>query len=71
MVITLVVHLPHWLNQEASWSTLLFPLVALAFSAEYEGFVWQPHAIIGLAGISCANLLMFIRTPLRCRYRCT
>ncbi len=56
---------------KASWSTLLFPLVALAFSAEYEGFVWQPHAIIGLAAISCANLLMFIRTPLRLRYRRT
>lgn len=54
---------------KASWSTLLFPLVALAFSARYEGFVWQPHVITGLLCISLANLIMFIRLPILKRLR--
>lgn len=48
---------------KAAWSTLLFPLVALALSAEFEGFIWQPHAVFGLISISLANLMMFARLP--------
>lgn len=48
---------------KASWSTLLFPLVALTLSTQYEGFVWQATSLIGLLCISCANLLMFVRLP--------
>ncbi len=48
---------------KAAWSTLLFPLVALALSAEYEGFIWQPHTVLGLICISLANLMMFVRFP--------
>lgn len=55
---------------KAAWSTLLFPLVALVLSAEFEGFIWQTHAVLGLASISLANLMMFIRLPAN-RLRCT
>ncbi|WP_029684787.1 DMT family transporter [Tatumella saanichensis] len=52
---------------KASWSTLLFPLVALALSARYEGFVWQLTTVIGLLCIGCSNLLMFLPQPPRQR----
>ncbi|GAA0491918.1 hypothetical protein [Tatumella punctata] len=52
---------------KASWCTLLFPLVALAISARYEGFVWQPHSVAGLLFITLANLIMFVRRPARPR----
>lgn len=54
---------------KASWSTLLFPLVALTLSTQYEGFVWQATSLIGLLCISCANLLMFVRLPQLSRSR--
>lgn len=54
---------------KASWSTLLFPLVALALSARYEGFVWQLTTVIGLVCISGSNLLMFL--PPSRRQRCS
>lgn len=52
---------------KASWCTLLFPLVALAISARYEGFAWQPHSVAGLLFITLANLIMFVRRPARPR----
>lgn len=54
-------------SAKASWSTLLFPLVALALSARYEGFVWQLTTVIGLVCISGSNLLMFLPPPRRQR----
>ncbi len=46
---------------QAAYSTLLFPLVALAISTLYEGYVWHPSAVAGLLLILTGNLVMFAR----------
>ncbi|WP_058910167.1 DMT family transporter [Entomohabitans teleogrylli] len=50
---------------QAAYSTLLFPLVALAISTLYEGYIWHLNAIPGLALILGGNLIMFLRLPPR------
>ncbi|MER1977602.1 DMT family transporter [Pseudocitrobacter faecalis] len=47
----------------AAYSTLLFPLVALTLSTIYEGYQWHANAIIGLVLILVGNLVMFARVP--------
>lgn len=46
---------------QAAYATLLFPLVALAVSTYWEGYVWHWHAIIGLCLILCGNGVMFCK----------
>lgn len=53
---------------QAAYSTLLFPLVALAISTAYEGYVWHPSAVAGLLLILTGNLVMFAR-PQRLNFR--
>ncbi|QKJ88090.1 EamA family transporter [Paramixta manurensis] len=43
----------------AAYSTLLFPLVALAMSTLFEGYRWHSNAVIGLAMILLGNAVMF------------
>lgn len=43
----------------AAYATVLFPLVALALSTLFEGYRWQPTAVVGMAMILAGNLLMF------------
>ncbi|EKE71645.1 DMT family transporter [Gallaecimonas xiamenensis] len=43
----------------AAYSTLLFPLVALALSTFFEGYQWHPKGVLGLALILAGNLVMF------------
>ncbi len=43
----------------AAYATVLFPLVALALSTVFEGYRWQPTAVVGMAMILMGNLLMF------------
>jgi drug/metabolite transporter (DMT)-like permease len=45
----------------AAYSTLLFPLVALAISTIWEGYHWTGSAISGVALILSGNLLMLQR----------
>lgn len=47
---------------QAAYSTLLFPLVALALSTVYEGYEWRINAVIGLMLILTGNLVMFARS---------
>jgi len=47
----------------AAYTTVLFPLVALAFSTRYEGYQWHASAIPGLVMILLGNLVMFARWP--------
>lgn len=47
----------------AAYTTVLFPLVALAFSTRYEGYQWHTSAIPGLVMILLGNLMMFARWP--------
>jgi len=42
----------------AGYSTVLFPVVALAISTIFEGYVWTTLAISGLAVVLAGNLLM-------------
>ncbi|WP_448951301.1 DMT family transporter [Labrys neptuniae] len=42
----------------AGYSTVLFPVVALAISTIFEGYVWSTLAITGLATVLAGNLLM-------------
>jgi drug/metabolite transporter (DMT)-like permease len=46
----------------ASYSTLMFPLVALSISTCYEGYHWQISAIAGLCLILLGNLVMFSKS---------
>lgn len=50
-------------SSQAAYSTLLFPLVALALSTRYERYEWHSSAILGLAMILLGNLVMFARWP--------
>lgn len=43
----------------AAYSSVLFPLVALALSTFFEGYQWRAEAVLGLAMILTGNLLMF------------
>ena len=53
--------------QKAAYSTVLFPLVALAISTVFEGYVWSPVAVTGIGLVVLGNILVFyqgkIRTP--------
>ncbi|QGX92645.1 EamA family transporter [Tatumella sp. TA1] len=44
---------------QAAYTTVLFPLVALAISTKFEGYQWQSHAVIGLGIIVLGNCIMF------------
>lgn len=47
----------------AAYTTVLFPLVALALSTRYEGYEWHASAIPGLVMILLGNIVMFARWP--------
>ena len=44
---------------QAAYTTVLFPLVALAISTRFEGYQWHLHAVIGLGVILLGNFIMF------------
>ncbi|WP_459615736.1 DMT family transporter [Bordetella sp. 2513F-2] len=43
----------------AAYCTVLFPFVALAASTLFEGYVWSPLAVTGLALVVAGNLVVF------------
>ena len=43
---------------KAGYATVLFPVFALLISSFWEGFVWTPYAIIGIAMVGYGNYLM-------------
>ena len=45
----------------AGYSTVLYPVVALAISTVVEGYVWTAPAFIGLALVILGNLLMLTK----------
>jgi len=47
----------------AAYTTVLFPLVALALSTHFEGYEWHASAIPGLVIILLGNIVMFARWP--------
>ncbi|HVL76728.1 MAG TPA: EamA family transporter [Noviherbaspirillum sp.] len=49
--------------ERAAYCTVLFPVVALALSTLFEGYVWDVWAVAGLVLVLCGNLLAFM--PLR------
>ena len=44
----------------AAYATVMFPVIALMASALWEGFVWTPLAIFGLALTLLGNAVMFL-----------
>ncbi|GLS22525.1 multidrug DMT transporter permease [Labrys miyagiensis] len=46
----------------AGYSTVLFPVIALAISTIYEGYAWTGLAITGLVIVIAGNLLMLTKT---------
>jgi drug/metabolite transporter (DMT)-like permease len=45
----------------AGYSTVLFPIVALAVSTAFEGYAWTPLAILGVALALTGNVLVLRR----------
>lgn len=46
---------------KAAYSTLLFPLVALAVSTIWEDYQWQWSAVLGVVLILCGNAIFFLQ----------
>ncbi|MTH36176.1 EamA family transporter [Paracoccus limosus] len=46
-------------SARAGYATVVFPVVALTLSSLYEGYVWTPPAVAGLAITGLGNLVMF------------
>jgi drug/metabolite transporter (DMT)-like permease len=46
-------------SDRAAYATVLFPVIALMLSSLFEGFVWQPAALVGLAMTMLGNVIMF------------
>jgi drug/metabolite transporter (DMT)-like permease len=53
-------------SARAGYATVVFPVVALTLSSLYEGYVWTPLAVAGLAITGLGNLVMF--APRRARH---
>lgn len=45
----------------AAYSTLLFPIVALAISIQYEGYVWHSHTLVGMSLILLGNIIFLFK----------
>ena len=48
-------------SARAAYATVLFPIIALAISTLYEGYVWHWTAILGLILALSGNVIMFAR----------
>jgi drug/metabolite transporter (DMT)-like permease len=46
--------------EKASYSIVMFPVVAVVISSLYEGFAWTPFTIYGFCLVASGNLLMLI-----------
>ena len=49
----------------AAYTTVLFPVVALAVSTVYEGYRWHWTGVLGLAIALCGNVVIFSGAPKR------
>lgn len=52
-------------SARAAYATVLFPIVALALSTVYEGYVWHWPGILGISLALLGNLVMFSRPKAR------
>lgn len=50
-------------SARAAYTTVLYPIVALAISTLFEGYAWHWTAGLGLALAIAGNLVMFARAP--------
>jgi drug/metabolite transporter (DMT)-like permease len=50
---------------KAAYVSVLFPIVALAFSQWFEGFEWSYQAMLGVVLVLLGNVLVIGRKPLR------
>jgi drug/metabolite transporter (DMT)-like permease len=47
---------------KASYSTIMFPAVAVVISTFVEGFVWDSYTFVGLSLMLLGNLLVLAKT---------
>ncbi|WP_026261470.1 DMT family transporter [Kiloniella laminariae] len=47
--------------EKAAYCTVLFPIVALSLSTIYEGYVWTPFALLGVALALVGNVIIFTK----------
>ena len=47
----------------AGYATVLFPVVALAISTVFEGYLWTPTAILGVGLVLFGNIAVLGRLP--------
>lgn len=50
---------------KAAYAMVLFPIVALLISTIFEGYVWTPLAMLGVALVVCGNLLVIGEKQIR------
>ena len=46
-------------SAQAGYATVMFPIVALAVSTVFEGYVWTPTAMLGAGLALLGNVVMF------------
>jgi drug/metabolite transporter (DMT)-like permease len=51
--------------QRASYALILTPIVALAISTYFEGFIWTPNVFLGIGFILCGNVLVLTKKKAR------
>ena len=47
----------------AAYATVLFPVVALAISTVFEGYVWTPTAVLGVGLVLLGNVAVMRHLP--------
>ncbi|WP_419905806.1 DMT family transporter [Kiloniella sp.] len=58
--------------EKAAYSTVLFPIVALTLSTIFEGYIWTPISLAGVALALAGNLVIFAKkSPLPVRKNAT
>jgi drug/metabolite transporter (DMT)-like permease len=48
--------------EKASYSTVMFPVVAVALSMAFEGFVWQENTVLGFVLVLVGNVIVLTPT---------
>lgn len=50
-------------SAKAAYATVMFPIVALALSAAFEGYIWDLRTVVGLALALLGNIVAFAGLP--------
>ena len=50
-------------SDRAAYATVMFPIIALALSAGFEGYVWDARTFLGLGLALAGNVVAFAGVP--------